>query len=85
MLLLSLFSTVLLYTGSGWFQSSLLYKASKSVTSQARLSARSAKVHLTLYYINILAYEAKLFYDSLLGVPLGGRIVLHALKCHILQ
>jgi predicted alpha/beta superfamily hydrolase len=37
-------------------------------------------MHLTVYYIKVLANEAKLFYGSLFGAFLGGIIVLHALK-----
>jgi hypothetical protein len=37
-------------------------------------------MHLTVSHIKVLALQAKLFMDYFLGVPLGGRLVLHAFK-----
>jgi hypothetical protein len=41
-------------------------------------------MHLPVYYLKVLAFEAKLLLHFL-GLPFGGRIVLYALKWQNLQ
>jgi hypothetical protein len=43
-------------------------------------SSSRPDMHLTVYYVNVLAYKAKLFMVYFLGLPLGGKIVCYALK-----
>jgi hypothetical protein len=42
-------------------------------------------MHLTFYYLNILAYEAILFMVHIWGVLLGRIVVIHPLKWWILR